>query len=402
MRKRDGWLVLVLLVVEWSGMATGAEPDPEAVQRLMEKYEREAAEEAAKKAPAPKPQPKPAPTVNYDHEAWKSAERCGTAACFRAYLKKHPQGQYAEMARARLESAAPMPVPAPAIPVAAPAAPSRSSFEPDLVRIPAGCFQMGSPESETGRESDECQHRVCVEAFEIGQREVTVGEFKRFVAAMNYRTDAEKNAGGLEGCFVAYRDGDEWKFGYRAGSSWKNPNFQQSDDPPVVCVSWNDAVAYTQWLSRETGQTYRLPSEAEWEYAARAGTTAAWYWGDDPNRACRYANVADQTAKQTFWGWPIHDCTDGYVYTAPVGSFQPNAWKLYDMLGNVWEWTCSVYDKDYGGTELKCTNKGVTDLLAVRGGSWYSLPAWVRSADRGGDYPTYRYLNLGFRLARSL
>jgi len=107
MRKRDGWLVLVLLVVGWSGMATGAEPDPEAVRRLMEKYEREAAEEAAKRAPAPKPQPrpKPAPTVNYDHEAWKSAERCGTAACFRAYLKKHPQGHYAEMARARLESA---------------------------------------------------------------------------------------------------------------------------------------------------------------------------------------------------------------------------------------------------------------------------------------------------------
>jgi hypothetical protein len=115
MRKRDGWLVLVLLVVGWSGMATGAEPDPEAVRRLMEKYEREAAEEAAKKAPAPKPQPKPAPApkpqakpapaVDHDHEAWKSAEKCGTAACFRAYLKKHPQGHYAEMARARLESA---------------------------------------------------------------------------------------------------------------------------------------------------------------------------------------------------------------------------------------------------------------------------------------------------------
>ncbi len=363
------WWVLVLLVVGWSGMAIGAEPDPEAVRRLMEKYEREAAEEAARKAPAPKPRPKPAPapvpqpkpkpapTVNYDHEAWKSAEKCGTAACFEAYLEEYPKGRYARMARARLKPAA---TPrAPATPVVTPAVPSDPALRPDLVRIPAGCFQMGSPGSETGRDEDERQHRVCVEGFEIGQDEVTVGEFKRFVAATNYRTDAEKNAGNEEGCLITYQEENKWEAGYRAGYSWKNPNFKQGDDHPVVCVSWNDALAYVKWLSGETSQSYRLPTEAEWEYAARAGRTTARYWGNDPNKACRYANVADRAMKQTFSDEmlhiTIHECSDGYVYTAPVGAFEANAWGLKDLLGNVWEWTCSAHAKDYDGSEVKCT-----------------------------------------------
>jgi formylglycine-generating enzyme required for sulfatase activity len=273
---------------------------------------------------------------------------------------------------------------------------------PAMVVIPAGEFQMGSPEGEAGRNSDERRHRVKIgQAFALGQYEVTVGEFKRFAEATSYRTDAEKNAGGKEGCLIAYREGSQSKYGYQAGYSWKNPNFKQGDDHPVVCVSWNDAVAYVKWLSKEMGQSYRLPTEAEWEYAARAGTTGARYWGDDPNQACRYASVADQTAKQTFLDLAIHECTDSYVYTAPVGAFQPNSWKLYDMLGNVWEWTCSVYSKDYDGPEQKCADKNTTDSLVVRGGSWNFDPVVVRSARRW-DVPTPRYCFLGFRLARSL
>ncbi len=278
---------------------------------------------------------------------------------------------------------------------------SRQPFELEMVTIKGGCFQMGSPESETGRESDERPHRACVKDFALGRTEVTVGEFRRFAAATSYRTDAEKNAGGKEGCFIAYREGSEWKYGYRTGYSWKNPSFRQGDDHPVVCVSWNDANAYVKWLSQETGQSYRLPTEAEWEYAARAGTTSARYWGDDPDQACRYANVGDQTVKMAFPDWTIHDCADGVVYTAPVGSFQPNAWGLKDMLGNVWEWTCSVYDKDYGGGEQKCTEKDTTGPLAVRGGSWFNVPARVRSALRSGDGPAGRDYYRGFRLARS-
>jgi formylglycine-generating enzyme required for sulfatase activity len=404
------WLMgLVLLGVGWLGMAVGAEPDPEAVRRLMEKYEREAAEEAAKKAPAPKPQPKPAPaskpqpkpapTVNYDHEAWKSAERCGTAACFEAYLAEYPKGRYARMARARLKPAA---TPrAPATPAVAPAAPSDSSLRPDLVRIPAGCFQMGSPGSETGRDDDERQHRVCVSAFEMGQDEVTVGEFKRFVNVTGHRTDAEKNAGGKEGCFAwSATDG---KGDWRAGTDWRNPGFPQRDNYPVVCVSWNDAVAYTAWLSREAGQSYRLPTEAEWEYAARAGSTTARYWGEDPDQACSYANVADQSELPTGQTWTNkHECNDGYWYSAPVGRFQANDWRPNDMLGNVSEWTCSAYDKDYGGAEKECTNKNTSGPRSPRGGAWGSGPAWVRSASRDRNTPWGRDFLTGFRLARSL
>ena len=380
--------------------------------------------------PAPLAQPvlPPAPAVDHDLIAWQSAEKCGTAACFRAYLKKHPQGQYAEMAQARLEAEAAPPAPQvasasapspfrPTVPEEAPAEGSRpqagqvfrdtlsdGTRGPALVVIPAGEFQMGSPESEAGRGSDERRHRVKIEkTFALGQYEVTVGEFRRFVAAKNYQTDAEKNAGGSEGCFISYREGNEWKYGYRAGFSWKKPNFQQGEDHPVVCVSWNDALAYVKWFSQETGQTYRLPTEAEWEYAARAVTPTARYWGDDPSQACRYANVADRTAEQTFLGWTIHDCTDGYVYTAPVGSFQPNAWKLYDMLGNVWEWTCSEWDEKYGGAESRCsTNNGTTGARAVRGGSWFYFPVRVRSALRFWYDPTHRNYYRGFRLARSL
>ena len=286
----------------------------------------------------------------------------------------------------------------------APVERSRQAFEPELVSITGGCFQMGSPESEEGRqpwEPNERQHRVCVKDFALGQNEVTVGEFRRFVAAMNYRTDAEKNAAGKEGCYAwsATDNASDW----RAGLSWRKPGYEQKDSHPVVCVSWNDANRYAEWLSQETGQSYRLPSEAEWEYAARAGMMTARHWGEDPNQACRYANVADQTKGPENKVWTEkHDCSDGYWYTAPVGSFQPNAWKLYDMLGNVWEWTCSAYDKEYGGSEAKCTEKGTTGPLAVRGGAWNIKPARVRSAGRLRNDPTTRNNNQGFRLARSL
>ena len=162
-------------------------------------------------------------------------------------------------------------------------------------------------------------------------------------------------------------------------------------------------VAYTQWLSEQTGQSYRLPTEAEWEYAARAGTTTARYWGDNPDQACQYANVADQTVGPEGGSWSVkHECNDGYWYPAPVGRFQANDFRLNDMLGNVWEWTCSAYDKDYSGAEKICTDNSTGGPLVVRGGDWLLQPAWVRSAKRTWNYPTYRSLYQGFRLARSL
>ncbi|MCB1796966.1 MAG: SUMF1/EgtB/PvdO family nonheme iron enzyme, partial [Candidatus Competibacteraceae bacterium] len=234
-----------------------------------------------------------------------------------------------------------------------------------MVRIPGGCFQMGSPAWETGRDEDERQHEVCVNTFEVGKYEVTVGEFNRFVEATNHRTDAERNV-GKKGCFVLIDgEGVAWREGY----SWRKPGYTQNGNYPVVCVSWNDAMAYTIWLNRATGQSYRLPTEAEWEYAARAGTTTARYWGNDPNRACQYANVTDQTSSPVRWSWnEKHECNDGYWSPAPVGRFRVNNWQLNDMLGNVWEWTCSLYDKDYSGAEKKCIYNDTISPLAVRGG----------------------------------
>ena len=349
--------------------------------------------------------------TNNAQEPWYSASPLP-----RIYLAQEQEPPPPPLSGPVSSASAPSPFP-PSIPQEAPSAGSRpragqvfrdtlsdGTRGPALVVIPAGEFWMGSPESETGRRSDEQQHKVKIEyAFALGQTEVTVGEFKRFIAVTNYRTDAEKNADGKDGCFIAYRDGSEWKYGYRAGYHWKSASFKQGDDHPVVCVSWNDAMAYTEWLSRETGQSYRLPTEAEWEYAARAGTTSARYWGDDPKQACMYANVYDQNSKRANnFGLKAHDCDDGWAQTAPVGAFQANAWKLSDILGNVWEWTCSFYDEDYGGAEKKCIYKETKVSLAVRSGSWNYEPVWVRSAKRGRRDPHDRNDTLGFRLARSL
>ena len=277
---------------------------------------------------------------------------------------------------------------------------TRPSFEPEMVPISKGCFQMGSPASEKDRDQDERRHPVCVEAFEMGKYEVTVGEFKQFVSATGYRTEAERNT-GEQGCYAW--SATEGKWGWRAGADWRQPGYETSDAHPVVCVSWNDALAYAAWLSKQTARSYRLPTEAEWEYAARAGTTSSRYWGDAPDQACRYANVADQTAGPGGHAWPVkHQCTDQYWYAAPVGSFQANAWKLSDLLGNAWEWTCSGYDSKYGGAETRCAENNTTTAIAVRGGSWFYRPAWARTANRDTNAPWRRHLDGGFRLARSL
>jgi formylglycine-generating enzyme required for sulfatase activity len=271
---------------------------------------------------------------------------------------------------------------------------------PEMVVIAAGEFMMGSPKDEEGRWDNEGpQHKVKIaRAFALGRYAVTVGEFRRFVAASAYETEAEGKPS--EGLATLVDDKWDWS----KGKSWRDPGFPQDDRHPVVGVSWNDALAYARWLAKETGKTYRLPSEAEWEYAARAGTTTSHYWGDEPNQACRYANVADRTAKAKFPGWTIHDCDDGYVYTAPVGSFQPNAFGLYDMIGNVWEWTQDCWNESYQGAPTDGSAWGMGDCgrRVVRGGSWGDEPQNCRCANRGWVEPGGRVSNLGFRLARTL
>ncbi|NEX21944.1 SUMF1/EgtB/PvdO family nonheme iron enzyme [Thiorhodococcus mannitoliphagus] len=274
-------------------------------------------------------------------------------------------------------------------------------FFPAMVEIPGGCFAMGSPDSEQGRESDERQHDACVQDFQLGRFEVSVQEFARFVKATGYRTDAERGVGDMNGCEALDRDdqSDSWKT--RTWASWRKPNKYRpsADDDPVTCVSWHDADAYIKWLNEETAHAFRLPTEAEWELAARAGTAQARFWGNGAGeQACDYSNTADLKA-----GWEQgFPCGDGYEWVAPVGSFRPNPWGLFDTLGNVWEWTCSEYDPGYGGTELLCAPRSIDAPRVMRGGAWNSGPALIRSAYRNRNFPETRYSFVGFRLAHDM
>ncbi len=275
---------------------------------------------------------------------------------------------------------------------------ARREFFPAMIEVKGGCFQMGSPTTEAGREEDEGQHQVCVEDFRLAPFEVSVLEFKRFVQASGYRTDAEKGVGDMNGCEALDKSDKAHAWGARAWANWRKPNKYQAtrDKDPVSCVSWNDTQAYIAWLSKETMHSFRLPSEAEWEYAARAGSTTARFWGDTADAAaCQYANAADK-GKGWDAGFP---CGDGDEWAAPVGRFKPNPWGLFDMLGNVWEWTCSEYDAAYSGNERLCAPAAVDAPRVMRGGAWNSGPPLVRAAYRNRNFPESRYSYIGFRLA---
>ena len=238
-----------------------------------------------------------------------------------------------------------------------------------FVWIPPGCFQMGSPEGEAGRGSDERQHEACVEGFWLGKYEVTNAQYRRFRSG---HSSGDYSRHSLDG-----------------------------DDQPVVEVRWKDGVDFAEWLSERSGERLRLPTEAEWEYGARAGTETARYWGEDPAAACAYANVDDETSKRMLNFTGGHACDDGFAVSAPVGRFDSNAFGLHDMLGNVWEWTCSKYDSAYGGEERRCADKAASDLRVIRGGSWDYRPRFVRSANRSWGGPGSRFNFIGFRLART-
>jgi formylglycine-generating enzyme len=265
---------------------------------------------------------------------------------------------------------------------------------PELVVIPAGSFDMGSPDSEAGRAKDEGPaHRVKVATFALGKTEITRGQFAEFVKKTKYSTG--------EKCWTH----EGGKFEERSGD-WHKPGFAQDDKHPVTCINWNDAKAYTEWLSRKTGKQYRLPTEAEWEYAARGNTGTARYWGSNPDDACEYANVADKTAQAQIHGassWSVHKCIDSFAYTAPVGSFKPNAFGLKDVLGNVLEWTEDSYHDNYVGAPTDGSAwQGDGPKRVLRGGSWNNSPRNVRAAIRDSNKPALRFSIFGFRVARKL
>lgn len=257
---------------------------------------------------------------------------------------------------------------------------------PELVRLSAGRFMMGSPVTESGRNSAEsAPTSVTIDkAFAIMPYEVTLAEYRAYLQASGKPMPS--------GCAVHGAERAGYWASDRSASS-NAPGFEQTEDHPAVCVSQNDAIAYANWMSAKTGETYRLPTSKEWEYAARAGQKAAYFWGGDKSRACENANGGDVSlTKATVKGWVVSSCDDGSAFTAPVGSFVPNRAGLYDMAGNVWEWVSDCQYEDGGNCRA----------YELRGGSWASSPDQLRSAKRHSAPGGARYNTVGFRLVREL
>ena len=276
----------------------------------------------------------------------------------------------------------------------APGAEFRDCAEcPAMVMLPPGSFVMGSgPEDPLAEPDEQPAHRVQVTAaFAMGKVEVTRSQYAAFVR--------ETRRVQPSGC-NSTRSG---RFLNNPKANWQNPGFPQQDNEPVVCVSWDDAQAYAKWLSGKTGKPYRLPSEAEWEYAARGGTAGSRYWADGSTAAaCKYASVADTAFKSVARGMQSFPCADGYTYTAPVGRYAANAFGLHDMLGNVWEWVEDCWNQGYAGASVRAEPRatGTCEIRVFRGGAWNSKPATVRAAYRDRDTKDERHENLGFRVVR--
>lgn len=284
------------------------------------------------------------------------------------------------------------------------AEPSGSSFRdcadcPQMMPIPAGRFVMGTAPDEETRENlteqfrnrSQPQRAVSIRGFAASQFEITRGQYRAFAEAADRKSD---------GCF--FWNGTS--FAQDPAKDWRNPGYAQDDTHPVVCVSWEDATAYAQWLSQKTGKPYRLLSEAEWEYVARAGTTSSRYWGDDATAACSFANGADlalETHTRGMSNWDVAKCDDRHPYTAPVGHYRANAFGLYDMLGNVGEWTQDCWNGNYSGAPVDGSAWTVGDcaMRAVRGGAWDDAPVGLRAAYRVGSPVTIRLYSRGFRVA---
>jgi formylglycine-generating enzyme required for sulfatase activity len=279
---------------------------------------------------------------------------------------------------------------------------------PELLKVAPGSFVMGSSAEEEEREqippasrgAATPQHRVTIAySFWMGRAPVTRDQYGAFVTA------TKRDVG--PSCWGVGRDNKWQEF---KGGSWAEPGFDQAGDHPALCVSHDDAQAYVEWLSSTTGKRYRLPSEAEWEYVARAGTSTARFWGDGRDEACRFANVADDT----FWqemkvpNTPgrYFACHDGYLFTSPVDAFAANPWGFHDMLGNVWERLSDCWHPTYEGAPVDGstwaeTGGGDCKQRIGRGGSRNSYPWTIRAANRDRDDAGNRHTSSGFRVVRA-
>ena len=275
---------------------------------------------------------------------------------------------------------------------------------PELMVIPAGQFLLGSPADErevhVGSGEQPGLSVTMARPFAMGRYEITVAQFRAFSIAAQRLSHGD--------CRVTMGAG--WT--RLADRNWMHPEGEGSpaELEPVVCVSWDDAQAYVGWLSQLTGHHYRLPSETEWEYAARGGTVTARYFGDHDSDeasvlsvACDYANVYDASAVHDLhFSYPSARCSDHHTRQAPVGSYKSNAFELFDMIGNVREWIQDCYTASYVGrpADARSWEWGGCEWRGVRGGSWATRPADSRSAARGFENQSMRQSDLGFRVVR--
>ena len=340
---------------------------------------------------------------------WQSIAGSTEPADFEAYLRRYPNGAFRELAENRLGELTDPPRP-----------PAGTAIRdcptcPELVVLPAGTFRMGSDQADAERAPNEQPPRtVRIGQFAAGRHEVTVREYAAFVDATSRAT--------TDGCLLLDAAGSASVNEPRA--SWRNPGFAQDAGEPVVCVSWADAGAYVAWLSARTGARYRLPSEAEWEYAARAGTTTARYparparlqhrhaqqrsgrrrfgrpsgGGDDAASQCRELRRRSGGATSVL-------CTDGATRTARAGSLAANRFGLHDMLGNASEWVADCWHDDYNGAPNDGRARlrgGESCLRVIRGGSWAAAPGDIRAAARDRDFAGLRSNRVGFRVVREV
>ena len=301
--------------------------------------------------------------------------------------------------------------PAAAVPPTSPAAPAVFADCrgcPDLVVIPAGHAKLGSSAEERERtgiiplfgDREGPPYEVTFTApFAIGRTEVTRGQYRAFAEATH------RPLGPTCGIHDAAADG----WGPRQGYDWTYPGYAQDDSHPAVCISYNDAVAYTKWLSVRTDKAYRLPSDAEWEYAARGGTTTAWYWGDAPEAGCAIANILAMGTVQAL-GNPksLNNrmvCANARNFTMPVASYPPNPFGLYDMIGNAFEWAadCNSADNTTGRPDVSARTQGDCSRHYLKGGAFHT-PFWLtRPSVRGAPLPAEIHMfTIGFRVARSI
>jgi formylglycine-generating enzyme required for sulfatase activity len=268
---------------------------------------------------------------------------------------------------------------------------------PEMVLLPTGEFMMGTPEDEFHRTQYEGRPRRVgiARPFAIGRFEITVDQFAAFVAETGAAT-------GNQCRVITGFDRNPPPFALSPDASFRRPGFEVTGSHPAGCISWHDAQAYVAWLRRRTGKPYRLPTEAEWEYSARAGATTRYSFGEDAMQLCAYAKFADLS---TEFAWRGACRAEGARFgSMPVGTFKPNSWGIFDMHGNVWEWVedCWTMDAANAPTDGSAfARPGSCELGVIRGGSWLSGSLRVRSAFRLGAPVAHQYQQYGLRVALS-